>query len=428
MRIEPDPLVETIAEHLRLDTDAPAKDRLDLGWQRLRTTLHAGGYVSRPPRRARFGLLRYALVGSMTVALAGFLTYRYLPASSDRPLQYQVQGTTLGPVGTMATRENASILFSDESRLFIDPDSQLRVLGTDAQGAHVSLESGAMEVSVKHRAKTSWRFDAGPFTVFVKGTAFHLGYEASKGRLDLHMRTGVVEVRGPQPDRVLTLHAGESLELFAKPPTPSMAAPSATIVEAVSPSEEPIAEQANPLDENLRPAVRKAHPRVLPRSAVKSPTLAMAPQAWSNLIAQGDFSAIVQAAEQQGLERVLAMASAADLSALSDAARYTRRFNIARQSLLATRARFAGSERSKDAAFFLGRLSENGPGAQDAAVTWYETYLREAPRGPYAAEAMGRELSLLGKQGSPRSGDLARRYLEQFPKGNHGELARSLLQ
>ena len=428
MRIEPDPLVETIADYLRLDTDEPSKARLDLGWQRLRTTLHASGYVSKPSRRSWLGPLRYALAGAVTIAMAGFLAYRYLPSSTDRPLQYMVKGTTLGTVGTMETRENASILFSDDSRLFIDPDSQLRVLGTDARGAHVSLKTGAMEVSVKHRAKASWRFDAGPFTVFVKGTSFRLGFDAGKGRLDLRMRTGEVEVRGPQPDRVLTLHAGESLELFAKPPSPSTSDSVPTTPEATPPPGETAAAQADPQDEIVQPAPRKANPHALPRPAAKHQSVAMAPRTWSELIAQGDFAAIVQAAEQQGLEHVFATASAADLSALSDAARYTRRFTVARRSLMATRARFPGSDRSKDAAFFLGRLNENGPGTQDAAIAWYETYLREAPRGPYTAEAMGRELSLLGKQGSPRSNDLARRYLEQFPKGNHGELARSLLQ
>jgi len=69
------------------------------------------------------------------------------------------------------------------------------------------------------RRHSSWRFEAGPFSILVKGTAFRLGFDAAKGRLDLHMKTGVVEVRGPRADRVLTLRAGESLELFANPPS-----------------------------------------------------------------------------------------------------------------------------------------------------------------------------------------------------------------
>jgi TolA-binding protein len=149
---------------------------------------------------------------------------------------------------------------------------------------------------------------------------------------------------------------------------------------------------------------------------------------WSDLIAKGDFPAIVQDAERCGLDTTLARGSALDLITLADAARYTKKYETARQALLALRARFAGSNRAKDAAFFLGRLSEVEPASSDAALTWYDTYLAEADRGPYASEALGRKLTLLVRKDPERAHKVARSYLQRFPQGNQAELARSVVQ
>jgi TolA-binding protein len=148
---------------------------------------------------------------------------------------------------------------------------------------------------------------------------------------------------------------------------------------------------------------------------------------WSDLIARGDFSAVVQDAERRGLDVALDRDSALDLITLADAARYTRKYETARQALLALRARFAGSDRAKDAAFFLGRLSEVGPASSDAALTWYDTYLAEAGRGSYASEALGRKLTLLVPLDRERARKAARTYLQRFPQGNQAELARSVV-
>jgi hypothetical protein len=152
------------------------------------------------------------------------------------------------------------------------------------------------------------------------------------------------------------------------------------------------------------------------------------PVPWSDLIAKGDFSAIVQDAERRGLDVILARGSALDLITLGDAARYTRKYETARQALLALRARFAGSDRAKDAAFFLGRLSEGGSASSDAALTWYDTYLAEAGGGPYASEALGRKLTLLARMDRERAQKVARTYLQRFPQGNQAELARSVVE
>ena len=146
------------------------------------------------------------------------------------------------------------------------------------------------------------------------------------------------------------------------------------------------------------------------------------------MITDGKFAQVITDAETRGLDSVLAGASAADLSSLADAARYTKRSGLARQVLLAMRSRFPGSEAARDASFFLGRLGEGAPGQPDAALGWYETYLREAPRGLYASEALGREMTLLAPRSHERAKKLAKQYLERFPHGPEADLARSLLE
>jgi hypothetical protein len=261
----------------------------------------------------------------------------------------------------------------------------------------------------------------------VRGTAFHLGYAADRGRFALQMATGVVEVRGPSDDRVLTLRAGESLELFAgvgasgvaiAPQTHAPEKPSveATPAEVAPPVPAPIPSRVSP---------------TLPRHRALQPerTSAASEQVvWATLIAQGDFAGVVKDAERRGLDATLASSSAAELTSLADAARYTKHNDLARQALLGLRARFPGTARASDAAFFLGRLAEQPSAASSAAVAWYETYLRESERGPYAGEALGREIALLARTDRVRAQGAARTYLEHFPHGTQAELAKSLLQ
>jgi hypothetical protein len=413
-------IIEYVAAVAKQGLGQVTEAKLDQGWQRLASRLAQGQHLEPAiSLRPRFPWGRWAMAGAVAVVL-GIAAYRLPLGLSDAPLHCIVEGATVGPAETITATSPARVLFSDESRLAIEPSAKIKVLGTDARGAHVAIADGAIDVYVKPRKDSSWRFEAGPFSVLVKGTAFHLGFEAAKGRLDLHVKTGVVDVRGPREDRVLTLRGGESLELFANPP------------------------RETPVAASVQFTTTLPVPTTLPETPPASPTTARHPAhggpgrlalhdgvshagPWSDLIAKGDFSAIVQDAERRGLDVTLARGSALDLITLADAARYTRKYETARQALLALRARFAGSDRSKDAAFFLGRLSEVGPSSSDAALTWYDAYLAEAGRGPYASEALGRKLTLLVPMDRERARKVARTYLQRFPQGNQAELARSVV-
>jgi hypothetical protein len=88
------------------------------------------------------------------------------------------------------------------------------------------------------------------------------------------------------------------------------------------------------------------------------------------------------------------------------------------------RQRFAGSDAARTAAFLLGRMSEGSPAS---AITWYDTYLGEAPAGTFAAEALGRKMALLDRSGRRSAArTIAKQYLARYPKGAYAELANQL--
>jgi hypothetical protein len=151
---------------------------------------------------------------------------------------------------------------------------------------------------------------------------------------------------------------------------------------------------------------------------------------WSRRVAVGDFRSVLADAERRGLEATLGTAPVEDLAALADAARYVRHGHVARRALLAERNRFPKSREAREAAFFLGGLSEDDPGAEASteALTWYDRYLDESPNGAYAAHALGREMTLVHKLRGPAAArTFADRYLERFPEGPYAASARALI-
>ena len=420
-----------------------SRAQLDRGWQRIQDPMPHASANRRPVPERRMperGIkVRAWLAGFATASAAAALVlvvYRTLPARPEPALRYAIEGVVESQGNVIASPSGGSsrLRFSDESLIDLGPSTNVTVDALDARGAQIGLADGALDVHVRPRANASWRFVAGPFRVNVKGTEFHLAFSADRGRLTLQMKSGLVEVLAP-PNRTIAVGKNESLELFAEPAqseAPQVKAPVAppvvqdvqddVQVEVTAPSGGRI------LPPNPRTAAEPA------RRRMPVPASEPAPVVWSRLLAQGDFASVLTDAERRGIGATMAQASAADLSALADAARYTKRNDLARQVLLAMRSRFAGADHARDASFFLGRLAEaatdrfKSAESVESALGWYETYLREAPRGLYASEALGREMALLAPGTPERARKVAGRYLARFPQGPQAELARSLLE
>ena len=81
----------------------------------------------------------------------------------------------------------------------------------------------------------------------------------------------------------------------------------------------------------------------------------------------------------------------------------------------------------RNAAFFLGRLHDDGGNAAEA-LEWYRRYLAEQPHGGYAAEALGRAmLGVARVSGHAAARAMAEEYVTRFPNGTYLLHARQIL-
>jgi hypothetical protein len=361
---------------------------------------------------------------------------------TEAALTFAVVNGTVSDGGYVRAKAEGGteLRFSEGSTFELDPGTSTRVTDLDKRGSRVLIESGRAHVRVTHRPAARWTVDAGPYSVQVVGTEFDVRWSGSDEVLDVQMQRGKIIVRGPLAVGGLTMEAGQHLvanvkdgEIFLDA-TPGAEASNLPRARAESPeptfADDPTAPAVAP---STAPAVTAPHAtrsRAIVGSHV-APQPAAPETSWSKLIAQGDFHGVLAEAEQRGLARTLETGSAADLNALADAARYVRRSDVARRTLLAERDRFPRTATAREAAFFLGGLSEDeaGVAAVKVALEWYERYMAESPNGTYAAQALGRQMMLVQKlRGAAAARPIAHEYLSRFPSGPYADPARKLLQ
>jgi transmembrane sensor len=292
--------------------------------------------------------------------------------------------------------------FSDGSVVLVQPRGGVRVHRTATREVALFVETGRAQFDVVHREGARWDVAAGPYTVNVTGTAFDLDWDPETRKFGLAMRSGSVTVRGPGIETGVVV---KDAERFAsqvtvdveRPATPTGAAPSAV--------PEPATSVRAP---SIKPPAPKAEP------------------SWAELLAKGEYGSIVRAAEERGVDRTNAEASADELRVLADAARFSGRSALAQRALLAVRSRFPGTKAATGAAFVIGRQFD-GSGDMRSAVTWYDRYLAEG--GPLAAEAAGRKMLALRRMGdSAASRTAAADYLKRFPAGPYAQQARTIVR
>jgi TolA-binding protein len=318
------------------------------------------------------------------------------------------------------------VRFSDGSEVAVQRGAEASVRDVGAHGGHVSLERGQVSLSITKKPGAAWFVEAGPYTVRVTGTAFDVSWSEQEQLFEVNLYHGSVVVTGPQIGNGFALRPGQRLvgrrggHVLVEGPrsSPVAAAESAALAAGVNtppPSRvttdfAPEAESTASVD--AQGDARRSDPAV-PHTS------------WAKLVAQGKFSTVIDEAKRRGIEQALASASIEDLAALADAARYARSTDVARRALLAERQRFPRSSAAREAAFLLGRLAEErGEGALD----WYDRYLSESPRGPYAAQALGRRMMIYYRQRGPaEAAPLADEYLKRFPKGAYVSAARKII-
>jgi hypothetical protein len=355
--------------------------------------------------------------------LAGAVVLWFVRGGSAGNLEFVVgPGARAGEIGAYYAAPSEGRLelrFDDGSRVTLQGGSGVRVSGASRHEAALWVERGSTRFDIEQAPGRVWRVAAGPYVIRVTGTAFTVDWRSAHGELVVQMHEGSVLVSGPGLEGGVAVSGQERFvtRASAGPEPNASGAPLAVAVPGTpsEPSGDPPRTTllAEPARSGLEGDVNT--PRA-PRPA--------GPASWSRWAATGDHGRIVAAAEAMGLDAALARASAEDLRALADAARFRGRPALARRALLALRQRFAGSSRATDAAFVLGRL-EDGHGQMTAALEWYEAYLSEG--GRLVAEARGRRMVALHQLGRPAEArKSAREYLREHPDGPYAERARDI--
>lgn len=376
-------------------------------WQRIESTLpHVAPVAGR-------GSSRMVVIAALVAAAAGSLLM--LGYRADAPLSYELRGARAQGGIIEAQRGEATVNLSDGSTILAENHTKFSVDVLGKNTALTRLVSGKLHVRVQHHEDTNYRFIAGPYEVRVVGTEFDLAWDPSGAGLLLSMSKGQVKLAGPD-GALHALSAGQSLHL----PAPASALARALAQHPPQTPQTP----ATPAEQD-EPETAGAVTRPLEHAARPS---AKDSASWDALLAKGQFADVVREAEMLGIDRALTSKGPSDLKALGQAARYVGKRAISLRAFSALREQNRGTEAARHAAFFLGRLYEE-QGNQAEALRWLDTYVSEAPRGVYAAEAYGRRLSLTERlRGRGAALPLGREYLERFPQGAYAQRARALVE
>jgi hypothetical protein len=360
------------------------------------------------------------LVGASVAAAVLLLHHRAETAA----LSYVIENHGPGDDGSLDAGNGRpqTARFSDGTEVRVDPGTQARIRFVTNHGAELALSRGSLHAAVVHSAASEWRFDAGPFVVHVTGTAFGLAWDPELDRFDLRLEHGSVTVSSAVINDPIQVLAGQWLtirphsnEVFIRDLTAAAS--------KEEPEHEPDSPSSSPQAEAGAAPVTSVSPET-PSAAKGVPDNS---HTWARDLLHGKADRIVDDALRRGLDGCLADSTPSELSALADAARYTRRNDVARRALLAERRRFAGSQTALDAALLLGRLAEAEQN-YGQALTWFDTYLGEAPGGAHASEALGRKMAIVRRTATAAAARaVAEEYLGKYPDGIYSSAARAIL-
>ena len=396
-----------------------------------------GGNPRSDPFRRQSGL-RWALAAAGALgAAAGAYYWKWshlecLTATVGESRTRMASGSWIDAPETASVPLN----FSDGTSVEIAARSRARLLELGKQGAQLALESGHAEVNVAHGNDRHWELRAGPFTVIVTGTRFHLAWNPNEDQFELMLSEGQVELVGCGFGAGRKLVAGQLVRASCRNSSVNVAYSESLVSKALptSPQTPPAASTTAETNANPLPDESQAHAtRGIPGSAHGSASTNQSNQVattstWIALVKQGKYDAALKAVERLGFAEESMHLGGDQLAMLADAARHARNPERARQALTLLRQRFPGTNQAGLAAFSLGVLEFDQRGAYLKAAEWFRLYLKETPSGPLTREARGRIMEASYRAGTSDVGTLATEYLRDYPKGPHAALAEVILR
>jgi hypothetical protein len=373
-------------------------------------------------KRSLFGGARRKWL--LAVALAVVATVIAFVSLRKSALDYEVTGAEVasGYIVVPSPGVPATVSFSDGTRIELAESARARVRDVGRDGATILLEAGALSANVVHRGKsTAWKVEAGPYSVHVVGTRFSVTWRATPRTLTVRVVEGEVFVSGGLANQGVSVRAGQTLtandetsQLLVRPSDPP---------ELAGASDAGSSDSGRPEAEQTTDAGPSSSGQPPPRSSGSlGETLS-----WAQRVGRGESRAVVEEAEERGIDGVLATSSLSDLGALADAARYSGKSGLAQRALSTMRLRFAGSQPAREAAFLLGRLADDGGKSPAGALKWYETYLAEGG-GRHSHDAEGRRMIATERtRGRSAAKPLAEAYLSRHAQGSYARAARAIL-
>lgn len=417
--------VTIVAERIRALEDRLLDDADILARTKERLIFDPAAYH----RRTNFRVI--AAVGLFTAAAAAALL---MLVFQPKALTVQANGKSLGAGAWISSsaKKATTLSFSDGSSIQLNAASGLRVRDLTPDGAHILLERGTLDAAVKHRNKTRWKLDVGPYVITVVGTKFHVGWSPETETFDLKMLEGTVEVNGPMV-AARTLQEGEALSASLTDGTIKISIGGARqdAVAATQPNTTETATVPPAVEIQTVPQTAPAAGTSLPLPEKRKPRASSdADQSeWRNLADRGRYGDAVLAAEKEGFRNILKDASAKDLLALGDAARHAGEFSLAADAYKTARRRYADSTHASGAAFALGIMAFDGRRDYAEAARWFSICMKDKQNKTLSREASGRLMEsyrLLGDMEA--AAGIATDYLTAYPNGPHAALARRLTQ
>ena len=405
-----DPTAEQVADFVsaHVGASAPAHSGEREFVQRL------AGFRRNRRNRKRFAI---GVTIATTLVLGGLVGFRHRGEAPAVPvLSYRVDNQEPPSSGYILVPQTAESLlaFSDGSKVRMAPRARGRVVEVNSRGARFALDDGKVSVDVVQRPRAQWIFEAGPFRVNVHGTSFTVVWNPLEAIFEVRLISGAISVVSPVAGPEIQMHAGQSLKVSLRDREIDRWGRRARA-------------RARPRPTALSHPHRFEPPRTVPAGPAE--TTRWSHRGWLAALSENKAADIVADADRRGLTAVLERADSEDLWALANAARYASRYPLARQALSAHRRRFPSSERSREAAFLLGRLHEGDAGGPAEALGWYDRYLAEADGGVGVSDALGRKMTLLERWNRHTEAlTAARDYLRRFPRGTYANAARALVR
>jgi hypothetical protein len=421
--------VTALAELAREAVSIPTAERIEEG---LLDVL-----AVRPSGRRRT-VLRWSLAWATVAAAAaaivivtGWPRRPLFLGRSQPPLAYRIDGGSViegGYLREATDTGGVKLTFAEGgTSIRLKPGTRARLRSVDATGARIGIEHGSAQFDVVPHAGHRWLVDLGPFLVTVKGTRFTVSWNATTERFELCLRRGRVSVTGPMAGGEIPLEAGHRLVVdlphgetriteITEGEADSEPAPRVTPAPAAVRKSEPVTPASSPVARGGVAAL-----------AARGGSAKDRARDWTQALASGHLDEILNEVDRVGAKTAVDAASMEDLFALADAARYRRRNSLARDALLSARRRFPDAARTVDTDYLLGRVEEDSERGSSEALGFYDAYLARAPRGTYAAEALGRKMILTKKsRGAEAAEPVAADYLRRFPGGTYAGVARAL--